>query len=164
MLPNLKLLDVSHNDIQYIIHLYHCISLQTLNISYNRIRVLSNISLVIPTIRKLNLSHNQIESLDGLDKLYSLEKIDISYNKIVDFNEFNIFTKLDKLTHIYAMGNPISSKNNYRLHILTYFLLELSLTGKELPIIDGLDLSAEEFSTLRLVLLLFIISYNLLIH
>ena len=149
LLTNLRQLDVSSNDIQYIIHLYHCHSLQTLNISSNRIKVLSNINLVIPMIRKLNLSNNQIESLDGLDKLYLLEKIDISYNKIVDFNEFNVFVKLEKLTHIYAMGNPISSKNNYRLHILTYFLLELSLTGRDLPIIDGVNLSSEEFTTLR---------------
>jgi hypothetical protein len=147
--PHLIELDVSHNDLQHIIHLYHSLALTTLNISYNRLRVLSNISLVIPHIRRLNLSHNSIESLDGLDKLYSLERIDLSYNKINDFSEVAVLVRLQCLSHIYLTGNPIGNKNNSRLHIFTQFLHEASLNGRLLPILDDVPLTREEMATLQ---------------
>jgi hypothetical protein len=149
MVPNLIQLDVSHNDLRHIIHLYQCLSLATLNIAHNRISVLSNLNLVIPNIRRLNLSHNSIESLDGLDKLYSLEKIDLSHNKLNDFSELSALVKLQNFTHLYASGNPISFTSNYRLHILTQFLHESSLNGRVLPVLDGLVISSEELSTLQ---------------
>jgi hypothetical protein len=147
--PHLIQLDVSHNDLQHIIHLYHSSSLTSLNLSYNRLRVLSNSSLVIPHIRRLNLSHNLIESLDGLDKLSSLERLDLSHNKINDLTEFTVLIKLKHLTHLYATGNPIANKSNYRLHLLTLFLHEASLNGRFLPTLDGVTtLSSEEMTTL----------------
>lgn len=149
LLPNLLQLDVSHNDIKHIIHLYHSVSLSTLNFSHNRVSVLSNLGLVIPNIKRLNLSHNMIESLDGIDKLYLLERIDLSYNRLNDFGEFSCLVKLAKLTHIYVSGNPIASRSNYRLHVLTQFLHESSLNGRNLPILDDICLSPEEISTLR---------------
>ncbi len=147
--PHLTNLDVSYNDIKYITHLYHAVSLSTLNISRNRVRVLSNLGLVIQNIRRLDLSYNIIESLDGLEKLYLLEQIDLSHNKINDFSEFSSLTRLEKLHHIYAIGNPLSYRPNYRLHLFTSFLHESSLKGRTLPILDGISCTTEELFTLK---------------
>lgn len=149
MLPALTYLDISYNNIPYIIHLHDCIELKILNISYNRISVLSNLIWIIPNIQRLNLSHNQIESLDGLDKLQLLQKLDISYNKISDFQEVQILSGLQFLTHIYLVGNPISLKPNYRLHVTSQFLNDCALNGRDLPSIDGKILSPKESYTLK---------------
>lgn len=67
-LSNVEQLDMSHNSISHVIHLQDCVQLSSLNMSFNRIVVLSNVSRVLGNIRYLNLSHNCIRSLDGIDK------------------------------------------------------------------------------------------------
>lgn len=74
LFPNLEQLDISFNDISHVIHLQDSPLLSVLNISNNRISVLSNLNRVISNIRRLNLSNNCIESLDGLGFLESLER------------------------------------------------------------------------------------------
>jgi Leucine-rich repeat (LRR) protein len=151
-LPALTHLDVSYNDLSHIIHLQDCHQLRVLNISHNRISVLSNLIWVIPGIERLNLSHNQVESLDGLGQLLQLERIDLSANKINDFHEMQSLSQLKLLTHLYLLGNAIASKPNYRLHVISQFLNDCSLDGRELPFIDGKMLSPKESYTLRWVL------------
>jgi Leucine-rich repeat (LRR) protein len=73
LLPRLEQLDLSYNDIAHVVHLQDCRNLRVLNVSHNRIRVLSNLNRVIRGIRKLNLAFNCIESLDGLGSLDLLE-------------------------------------------------------------------------------------------
>jgi Leucine-rich repeat (LRR) protein len=41
LLPTVKSIDLSHNDISHVIHLHDCYSLSTLDLSYNRIRCVS---------------------------------------------------------------------------------------------------------------------------
>ncbi len=76
LFPALEQLDLSYNDITHIVHLQDCKDLRVLNLSFNRVRVLSNLNRVITNIRRLNLSNNSIESLDGLSALEFLEKYD----------------------------------------------------------------------------------------
>ena len=71
-MPQLMALDLSHNDITHVVHLQDCCFLAAINLSRNRIRVLSNLERVLGNVTKLDLSHNYIESLDGLDRLHSL--------------------------------------------------------------------------------------------
>ena len=149
MLQSLTYLDISYNNISSIVHLHDCIELKVLNISYNRVKVLSNLIWVIPNIKRLNLSHNQIESLDGLNKLQYLQQLDISYNKISDFQEIQSLSELKYLSHLYLIGNPISVKSNYRLHVTSQFLYNCSINGKDLPNIDGKVLSSKESYTLK---------------
>ena len=73
LFPTVEQLDISYNDIAHVVHLQDCKELRIANMSYNRIRVLSNLSRVIKNIRKLNLSYNNIESLDGVSALEYLE-------------------------------------------------------------------------------------------
>jgi Leucine-rich repeat (LRR) protein len=73
LFPIVEQLDISFNDIAHVVHLQDCRDLRIANMSFNRIRVLSNLSRVIKNIRKLNLSNNSIESLDGVSALEHLE-------------------------------------------------------------------------------------------
>ena len=76
LFPRMEQLDLSYNDISYVIHLQDCTELTVLNISYNRISVLSNLNRVISNITRLNLSNNRVVSLDGLQFLEFLERFD----------------------------------------------------------------------------------------
>ena len=46
-MPKLTMLDMSFNDITHIVHLQDCSLLSTINLSHNRVRVLSNLSRVL---------------------------------------------------------------------------------------------------------------------
>ena len=107
-LPAVSEIDFSHNSITDIVHFQDCSRLNILDLSYNNISVLSNISRVLGNISSLYISHNQIQSLHGIDKLYSLRTLDVSNNLIDDFNELKYLTKLPCLEFLHLIGNPIS--------------------------------------------------------
>ncbi len=112
-ITQLSQLDLSHNKIVHLVHLYDCPNLKILNISFNRIRVLSNLIHVIPNICKLNLAYNNIESLDGLSNLLHLSKLDLSHNVIQDFNELQEISGLKSLSEVFLFGNPLEERPNY---------------------------------------------------
>ena len=87
-----------------------------LDISYNRVRVLSNLDRVLGNIITLNLSHNNIESLDGLGKLYSLEVLNVGFNRIDDACEAAHLCRLPCLDSVVLEGNPIAEHAAYRVH------------------------------------------------
>lgn len=149
--PQLKYLNLSHNQISNITHLYDCICLENINLGYNRIRVLSNLERCIGRIKILNLSHNEIESLDGLDKIYSLEKINLSHNNINDIHEVQHISKLPNLESIYLFHNPISEKKHYRLRVYREFLHVGALMSgnRAFPSIDHRPITRKELKKLR---------------
>lgn len=175
LFPNLEQLDVSYNDIAHVIHLQDCPVLSVLNISHNRIRVLSNLSRVIKNISVLNLSNNKVESLDGLeylellerysapfrclyctcfktftgDNLYAAGRLDLSFNLIDDFHEVGHLVRLRVLSSVVLDGNLIALRKNYRLHVFTKFLDGTVLSGRELPLLDGEIVTDEEAYAMR---------------
>jgi Leucine-rich repeat (LRR) protein len=107
-LPKLTEIDFSQNSISEIVHLQDCSKLTKLNLSINKIRVLSNVSRVLGNISSLNIANNQVESLDGVQGLYALRKFDVSGNLIVDFQEIYHLNRLPCLESLTLIGNPIS--------------------------------------------------------
>jgi Leucine-rich repeat (LRR) protein len=107
-LPKLTEIDFSQNSISEIVHLQDCSKLTKLNLSINKIRVLSNISRVLGNISSLNIANNQVESLDGVQGLYALRTFDVSGNLIVDFQEIHHLNRLPCLESLTLIGNPIS--------------------------------------------------------
>lgn len=149
--PHLQYLNLSHNIITHITHLQDCIALQVLDISYNRISVLSNLERVLGKIRELRLSHNEIQSLDGLDKIYSLESIDLSDNKISDMNEIQHLCRLPCLETILVANNPLTEKSHYRLRIYREFVKVGSVMSgnRPFPEVDGRKIRKKELKKLR---------------
>jgi hypothetical protein len=149
--PFLTHLDLSNNDITHVVHLHDCVSLESLNLSYNRIRVLSNLERVIGRVKKINLAHNDIESLDGLDKIYALEKVNLSFNYIDDMIEVQHLCRLPNLEAVYLADNPISELANYRLRFYREFIVHGSIMNgnRPFPSLDRVDISKRERKKLR---------------
>lgn len=149
--PNLIELDLSHNAITYVVHLQDCISLETLNLSHNRVRILSNLERTIGSVKNLNLSHNQIESLDGIDKIYSLENINFSNNLINDINEMEYLSRLPCLLSLILQNNPIAELKHYRLRVYREFVKVGSLMSgnRPFPTLDKLAIKKKELKKLR---------------
>lgn len=152
--PLLTHLDLSNNDIIHVVHLHDCVSLESLNLSYNRIRVLSNLERVIGRVKKINLAHNDIESLDGLDKIYALEKINLSFNYINDMAEVRHLCRLPNLEAVYLSDNPIAELSNYRLRFYREFIVHGTIMNgnRPFPSLDRTEITKKERKKLRYVL------------
>ena len=179
-LPAVTEIDFCHNNLSQIIHLQDCGKLNILDLSHNRIHILSNISRVLGNLSSLYISHNQVRSLDGIDKLYSLRTFDVSFNLIDNFSELQYLTKLPYLESLHLIGNPISrpsTKSGVRapriilkkIAIVIYRKLafkslladgNILAAGRDLPRLDHHPISAAHKQSLRLVfIVLQIISF-----
>lgn len=164
-LPAVNSIDLSHNSVSHIVHLQDCVSLFELNLSHNRISVLSNCDRILGNICRLILSHNNIESLDGLNKLYALERIDLARNAISDMAEVDCLCNLPNLEMVTLLGNPMCfgrSKLQYRLEVFSKFIsgsngdaansntpVRGAGGSRSTPTLDGSDMSDEECYYLR---------------
>ena len=137
--PNIQLLDLSRNSISYIIHLQDCVCLKYLDLSHNRIRVLSNLERVVGSLARLDVSHNQIESLDGIDKIYSLERVSFAANLLNDFEEVAHISKLPNLETMDLAENPFSVNKKYRLKVYTQLIVSGTImqSNRRFPTLDG---------------------------
>eukprot|EP01039_Chlorochromonas_danica_P008175 gene8177-9018_t len=149
--PSLVNLDLSNNQIMHIAHLQDCYQLEKLNLSHNRIRVLSNLERVLGKVKWLNLSHNEIESLDGLDKVYSLEHFDISSNFVGDITEVHHLGRLPCLEQLILQKNPIAELPHYRLRVFGIFIQVGSIMNgnRSFPVLDKFSISNIEQKQLR---------------
>eukprot|EP01038_Epipyxis_sp_PR26KG_P004255 gene4255-6034_t len=149
--PSLKYLDLSNNSISHIIHLQDCLNLQFMDVSHNRIRVLSNLNMVVINLIRLNLSYNEIESLDGIDQLLSLERIDLSNNKINDYNDIQHIAKLPLLAWVKLSDNPVADHPEYRVKVFREMIKAQTKYGlnRALPTLDGYKIRSKERKFLR---------------
>ena len=151
LFPFVDTVDLSHNQISNIIHLQSCHNLCDLDLSHNRVTVLSNLSRVVGNLLKLNLAGNHISNLDGIEKLYALESLDLSDNYIDEEDEIGLLTRLPCLESIYLEGNPLAEVEGYREYFFVQFLMngQLQSSGRDVPILDGLPMSEAELKMLR---------------
>ena len=126
LFPNLTNLDLSNNQISHIAHLHDCFSLRYLNLSRNKISVLSNLDRLLGNIISLNLSMNKIESLDGIDRIITLQNLNISNNQIQDMEEMDYLVKLPILETLDLFDNPIGALEQYRMAVYMSFVFEKS--------------------------------------
>ena len=170
-LPAVTEIEFSHNNLSQIIHLQDCGKLNILDLSHNRIQVLSNISRVLGNLSSLYISHNQVRSLDGIDKLYSLRTFDVSFNLIGNFSELQYLTKLPYLESLHLIGNPISRPSTkstvrtpriilkkiaiviYRKLVFKSLLADGNIlgAGRDLPHLDHHPISTAHKQSLRSV-------------
>ncbi|TFH42152.1 MAG: leucine-rich repeat domain-containing protein [Chrysiogenales bacterium] len=96
-------LDLSDFDMCDLSGIEHCIYLNALNLSNNRIEKIGNLSSLVD-LYYLYLSNNQIENISPLEKLVHLKELDISFNNITDIR---ILENLNDLEYVNLLGNPI---------------------------------------------------------
>lgn len=151
LFPAVTSVDLSHNQISNVVHLQDCHWLSELDLSYNRVTVLSNFSRVVGNLLVLNLSNNHITNLDGIEKLYALETLNLAYNEIDDENEVRLLTRLPCLEMIDLLGNPISEETSYREFFFLQFLVDgqIQRSGRDLPMLDNEPMTESELKLLR---------------
>ncbi|MCJ8741391.1 hypothetical protein PDJAM_G00070160 [Pangasius djambal] len=103
-LPNLRVLELSHNAVEDLPSFYRCTSLQEIGLQHNRIRRIElNTFQQLVSLRSLDLSWNQIEMIhpDAFTSLHSLLKLDLSDNQLSRVP----LSGLSSLTHLKLRGN-----------------------------------------------------------
>lgn len=73
----------------------------------------------------------------------------MSCNLIDDFQEISHLAELSALESVVLEGNLLSLRSNYRLHVFSKFLDGTIITGRELPVLDGLAVTELESYAMR---------------
>ncbi|XP_030623683.1 leucine-rich repeat-containing G-protein coupled receptor 6 [Chanos chanos] len=103
-LPNLRVLELSHNLIKELPSFRHCSSLQEIGLQHNLIRQIErNTFQQLTSLRSLDLSWNRIELIhpDAFSSLQSLVKLDLTDNWLSQLP----LAGLNSLTHLKLKGN-----------------------------------------------------------
>ncbi|XP_043932071.1 leucine-rich repeat-containing G-protein coupled receptor 6 [Protopterus annectens] len=103
-LPNVRVLELSHNQIQELPSFHLCQKLQEIGLQHNRIReIRADTFYQLTALRSLDLSGNVIESIhpESFLSLRSLTKLDLTDNKLTALP----LSGLDGLTHLKLRGN-----------------------------------------------------------
>uniref|UniRef100_A0A8C8DMA4 Leucine rich repeat containing G protein-coupled receptor 6 n=1 Tax=Oryzias sinensis TaxID=183150 RepID=A0A8C8DMA4_9TELE len=103
-LPRLRVLELSHNQIEDLPSFYHCSALQEIGLQHNKIRrIESSTFQQLTSLKALDLSWNVLESIhpDAFVSLHSLIKLDLSENRLSSVP----VAGLGGLTHLKLRGN-----------------------------------------------------------
>jgi len=99
----------------------------TIDFSDNDIRKLDNFPL-LPRLKTIFLSNNRIFRISSNlpDVIPSLETLVMPHNMLQEMSEVDNLRKLEKLTHLSLLFNPISTKEYYR-HYIIYRIPQLKV-------------------------------------
>jgi Leucine-rich repeat (LRR) protein len=127
-LPNLLRLQVSGNLVEMFSENCSFVSLQKLDLSFNKLSEINNLSQICPKLKTLNLSYNFLTKFPSKLPL-SIENVDISYNKLATFED-NL-TQYSRLITLDLRNNPLTE-----LPILPRSIRELNLENVPFEIVD----------------------------
>ena len=75
----------------------------------------------LETLKKLeilDLAHNRIKKIEGIENLSELTDLWLNHNEISNFDDFQMFKYVPKVTTIYLWKNPIADVPFYRQKIV----------------------------------------------
>lgn len=134
-LLNLVVLIASNNTISHIEELDHLTSLEDLNLSRNRIKVI--VERTLPqNLRRLNFDENPIKGLSGLN-LPRLQVLFMASTRINDLSEVEKLSSCNSLRQLVLASTPLARKlPTYRLSVVKRLA--------QLMVIDDREVSYEE--------------------
>ncbi|KAH8605077.1 putative Leucine Rich repeats (2 copies) [Trypanosoma vivax] len=138
VMENLRVLDLSINDIGSVDFLSKTPFLRHLYLSGNKIEYLHGISN-FSSLETLCLSDNAINSFEGLERLPNLRVLSLNFNKISSFEHYAKFPSLHTLN---LVGNPLTEIPSYRS-------MAIAINNFNLVSIDGHPVTAEERAVLE---------------
>ncbi len=124
-LTNLKILDVSNNQLDSIGDMSGLSHLEHLNLAYNNIRSIAHTSFEgLQAVQIMDLSHNALRIIENtpFEKLWELHTLDISCNQV---SIFTITSGLENLEHLNMAFNQITNLSSIRC-LLRLKTLDLS--------------------------------------
>lgn len=120
-MPNLTKLFLDENEIAYVSGLEHCVKLEELHISKQRLPSFTSLqfdplslSAMSRTLQVLEISGNGISLLNPFVVLHNLRKLYAANNQVVDLAEIESIICLSKLAEATFIGNPCSNISQYR--------------------------------------------------
>ncbi|OQR72617.1 hypothetical protein BIW11_10271, partial [Tropilaelaps mercedesae] len=131
LLPALRNLDLSHNQIQEL-DLCGLQYLSCVDLSFNfisRIPQLHRRSSLLH-LTYLCLRNNLLEDLRGLEALTALKVLDLGHNMLCEFSVLEPLTNLLQLDRLTLEGNPISLHGSYRTGVSAHIAKTVILDGQ----------------------------------
>lgn len=139
--PNIEMLDLSHNHIRNANEIQVLKSLNFVNLSYNELEHLPTFNISsCRSLTKLYLRNNDLEDLEGLDCLFNLEELDVGYNLLSNYNVLSPLDKLKVLKVLNLEGNPLYFHSRHSILVAHYINPYALLKGFQL---NGKILSAK---------------------
>ncbi|XP_075766317.1 leucine-rich repeat-containing G-protein coupled receptor 6 isoform X2 [Pelodiscus sinensis] len=108
-LPSLRVLELSHNQIEELPSLHRCQRLEEIGLQHNRIHeIRADTFGQLAALRSIDLSWNYIQSIhpEAFATLHALTKLDLTVNQLVSLP----LDGLAGLTHLKLQGNPALSE------------------------------------------------------
>ena len=96
-------LDLSDYDIGDLEGVEHCLYINELNLSNNRIEKIGHLAPLVDLFF-LFLSNNLIENIAPLEDMVHLRELDLSFNNVSDIG---VLEKLEELEYVNLLGNPV---------------------------------------------------------
>ncbi|XP_063852543.1 serine/threonine-protein kinase 11-interacting protein-like [Scylla paramamosain] len=119
LLPNLKVLDVSHCGLHDVTSLTHLPALSYLDVSHNNLTHLPHLPpATSPSLVVLLASHNAIHTLQGLQVMTGLEEVNVGHNFIATRSGLVTLAALPRLRSLCVEGNPVCCDPAHRSAVL----------------------------------------------
>ncbi|GFR19490.1 hypothetical protein TNCT_179441 [Trichonephila clavata] len=120
--PNVEILDLSHNHIRNADEIQVLKSLNFVNLSYNELAHLPTFNISsCRSLTKLYLRNNDLEDLEGIDCLFNLEELDVGYNLLSSYQVLSPLDKLKILKVLNLEGNPLYFHSRH-LTLVAHFI------------------------------------------
>ncbi|XP_069960971.1 serine/threonine-protein kinase 11-interacting protein isoform X3 [Cherax quadricarinatus] len=142
LLPSLKILDLSHCELEDASALQHLPIVSLLDISHNQLRLLPRLSSTATySITVLIANNNLFSHLSGLQEMKNIEELDLRDNVLSMKDVLTPLGALPQLRNLKITGNPITWDINYRSHTIRYLN---PATANHKVVFDGQALSSQE--------------------
>ncbi|XP_013777015.1 serine/threonine-protein kinase 11-interacting protein-like [Limulus polyphemus] len=141
-LPDLDVLDFSHNCMKTGENLKFLHRVTSLNLSFNQLTVVPVFSYQSCfTLRALSLQYNYLQDINGLAHLKLLQELDLSFNCLIEHKVLQPLLWLHHLNVLWLSGNPLSYHKDHRYLTSTFVSLDAVTTG---ILLDGKSLTKNE--------------------
>ncbi|KAF1321107.1 Protein phosphatase 1 regulatory subunit, partial [Globisporangium splendens] len=121
-LVNLRVLDLSFNEIRVIPDLSHLTKLEELYVANNKLKKISGLTH-LTTLKKLDLGANRLRDIEGLEGLENLEQLWLGKNKITKIQGLDFLKKLriisvqsNRLEKVEGFENTLALEELYLSH------------------------------------------------